>query len=365
MSRNRGMAGLLGVLSRRHFLQGTAAIGLTITAMPKLAFGAEEKKLNFYSWDTYIGETTLADFQKATGIEVKMDLFGDNDELFAKLRTGNPGYDVIVPTNNWVARMIKAGMLEPLNHALIPNIKNIAPRFLGEEVSFDPGRKYSLPYMWGTIGIGYRKSKFKEPPATWKHLYDSSEFSGRIALMSECDVLLGMALKYLGHSLNATDPKQIAEAEALVIKQKPHIKAFAEDNGQDLLASGEVDLVMEWNGDIAQLMAEDDDIGYVVPVEGGQLWEDTLAIPKGAPHPENAHAFINFIQDPGVNMAIATTVQYATPNQAAIALMDRAYTENPAIFPPESALTKSENADYLGEEIVTKRQEACTRIFAA
>lgn len=364
MARNRGVSGLLGALSRRQFVQGAAATGLSIAAMPKFASAAGEKLLNFYTWDTYIGETTLADFTAATGIEVKMDLFADNDELFAKLRGGNPGYDVIVPSGNWVTRMSLGEMLEPLNHALIPNIKHINPRFLGD-VSFDPGRKYSLPYMWGTIGIGYRKSKFKEPPASWKYLYDSSEFSGRMALMSECDVLLGMALKYLGYSLNSTDMKQIAEAEALVIKQKPHIKAFAEDNGQDLLASGDIDIVMEWNGDISQLMAEDDDIGYVVPVEGSQLWEDTLAIAKGAPHLENAHAFINFIHDPKVNMAIANTVQYATPNQAAIALMDAAYTGNPAIFPPEESLVKCESQNYLGEEIVTKRQEACTRIFAA
>ncbi len=363
MRRNRGISGLLGTLSRRQFMQGAAAVGIGITAMPRFAH-AGEKQLNFYTWDTYIGETTLADFTKATGIEVKMDLFADNDELFAKLRSGNPGYDVIVPSSNWVARMSQAGMLEPLDHSLIPNIRHLVPRFMGN-VGFDPGRKYSLPYMWGTIGIGYRKSKFSEPPASWKWLYDSDKYSGRLALMSESDVLLGMALKYLGYSLNTTDIRQLAKAEALIIKQKPHIKAFAEDNGQDLLASGEVDLVMEWNGDIAQLMAEDNDIGYVVPEEGGLLWEDTLAIPKGAPHLKNAHAFINFIHDPEVNVGIAKTVQFATPNQAALAMMDKAYLENPAIFAPESVLGKSESLNYLGEDAITKREEACTRIFAA
>lgn len=364
MRQNRGISGLLRGLSRRQFLHGSMAAGISVTGFPRFAAAAEARQLNFYNWDTYIGETTLADFKAATGISVKMDLFADNDELFAKLRAGNPGYDVIVPSNNWVARMALAGMLEPLNHSLIPNIKNLAPRFLNN-VSFDPGRKFSLPYMWGTVGIGYRKSKFSSPPNSLKWLYDSNTYSGRIALMSECDFLLGMALKYLGYSINSTDAVQIAQAEALVIKQKPHIKSFAEDNGQDLLASGDVDLVMEWNGDIAQLMAEDDDIGYVLPNEGGVLWEDTLAIPRGAPHPENAHAFINFIHDPMVNMAIANTVQYATPNQAAIAMMDKAYTQNPAIFPPEAALIKSETITYLGEEAVSMRQDSCTRIFAA
>jgi spermidine/putrescine transport system substrate-binding protein len=364
MGRNKGLSGLLGALSRRRFMQGAAAMGLSITAMPKFAAAADEKLVNFYNWDTYIGETTLADFTKATGIEVKLDLFADNDELFAKLRGGNPGYDVIVPSGNWVARMSQADMLAPLDHNLIPNIRHITPRFINSS-SFDPGRKFSLPYMWGTIGIGYRKSKFTEPPASWKWLYDSDKYAGRMALMTESDVLLGMALKYLGYSLNTTDDAQLAQAEALIIRQKPHIKAFAEDNGQDLLASGEVDLVMEWNGDIAQLMAEDPDIGYVVPAEGGVLWEDTLAIPKGAPHLQNAHAFINFLHEPEVNAGIATTVQYATPNQSALALMDASYTGNPVIFAPQSVIEKSETLNYLGEAVITKRQEACTRIFAA
>lgn len=364
MKRNRGISGSRGVLSRRQFLTGTAAAGIGLCALPQFSRAAEARQLNFYTWDTYIGETTLADFTRATGIAVKMDLFADNDELFAKLRSGNPGYDVIVPSNNWVARMALAGMLAPLNHRLIPNIQHIGARFMAD-ASFDPGRKYSLPYMWGSIGMGYRKSKFTEPPASLKFLYDSDQYSGRIALMSECDFLLGMALKYLGYSINATDAAQIAQAEALVIKQKPHIKSFAEDNGQDLLASGEVDLVMEWNGDIAQLMAEDDDIGYALPGEGAVIWEDTLAIPAGAPHPENAHAFINFIHDPKINAAITKTVQYATPNQAALALMDDAYLKNPAIFPPEALIAKSEIITYRGEAVLTRRQEACTRIFAA
>jgi spermidine/putrescine transport system substrate-binding protein len=364
MKRNRGIFGPHGVLSRRQFLTGTAAAGIGLSALPQFSRAAEAGQLNFYTWDTYIGETTLADFTRATGIAVKMDLFADNDELFAKLRSGNPGYDVIVPSNNWVARMALAGMLAPLNHRLIPNIQHIGARFMAD-ASFDPGRKYSLPYMWGSIGMGYRKSKFTEPPDSLKFLYDSDQYSGRIALMSECDFLLGMALKYLGYSINATDAAQIVQAEALVIKQKPHIKSFAEDNGQDLLASGEVDLVMEWNGDIAQLMAEDDDIGYALPAEGAVLWEDTLAIPTGAPHPENAHAFINFIHDPKVNAAITKTVQYATPNQAALALMDDAYRRNPAIFPPEALIAKSEIITYRGEAVLTRRQEACTRIFAA
>jgi len=364
MKRNRGMAGLLQALSRRQFVQGTAAVGFTVASLPTLA-SAEEQKLNFYNWDTYIGETTLDDFKAATGIEVTMDLFADNDELFAKLREGNPGYDVIVPSNDYVARMAAAGMLEPLDHSKIPNISHLYPRFLSDDVAFDPGRKYSLPYMWGTIGMGYRKSAVESVPDSWAVLYDSDQYAGKIALMSDCGTLLQMGLRYLGYSINSQDDAELAEVEALITKQKGNIKSFHEDNGQDLLASGEVDIVMEWNGDIAQLMSEDDDIGYVIPKEGGLVWEDALCIPTGAPHPENAHAFINYIYQPEVNALVAEFIEYATPNQTAAQSMDEAYRNNPAIFPPEDVLAKSESSLYLGEDHIRKIDEICTRIFAA
>lgn len=365
--RNRGMSGLLKAISRRQFVAGAgaAAVGISITSMPKFAAAAEEKKLNFYNWDTYIGETTLDDFKAATGIEVSMDLFADNTELFAKLREGNPGYDVIVPSNDYVARMSEAGMLEEIDHSKIPNIEHLYPRFLGEDVAFDPGRKYSLPYMWGTIGIGYRKSRVDEVPDSWKWLMDSDKYSGKISLMAECGTLMQMAMQYLGHDINTTDPAHFKAAEELLIKQKPHVKSFAEDNGQDLLASGECDVVMEWNGDISQVMAEDDDIGYVLPTEGGLQWEDALSIPKDAPHPENAHAFINYIYEPEVNAQIADFIQYASPNKTAVESMDPAYKDNPAIFPPEEALAKTQTAKYLGEDVIGQLEEACTRIFAA
>ena len=348
---------------RRSFLAGTGAALAGISLGPRLSWGAEEKKLNFYNWDTYIGETTLDDFSDASGIDVKMDLFADNDELFAKLKEGNPGYDVIVPTNDYVERMIAAEMLVPLDHSKIPNISNVGSAF--QDAAFDPGRKFSMPYMWGTIGIGYRKSAVDGVPDSWSHLLDSDKYSGRIALLGSAGTVIGHALKYLGYSYNERRPEKIKEAEALLIKQKPHIKTFAEDNGQDLLASGEVDVTMEWNGDILQVMAEDDDISFVVPKEGGEIWQDTLCIPKGAPHPENAHSFINFILDAEVGAAIADFIQYATPNKAARALMSDEYNMNPAIFPSDEVISVCEPALYQGEEVQQLMDESYTRILAA
>ncbi|MDD9800751.1 MAG: spermidine/putrescine ABC transporter substrate-binding protein [Gammaproteobacteria bacterium] len=352
---NRGRRAFLAALSGA----GVAAAGLRFS--PALA--AEEKKLNFYNWDTYIGETTLDDFKAASGIEVKMDLFADNDELFAKLREGNPGYDLIVPTNDYVERMIKTGMLQPLDHALIPNRRNLDPNF--RDAQFDPGRKYSMPYMWGTIGIGYRKSKVRGTPDSWKWLYDSDRYAGRIALLGDSSTIFQMAFKYLGHSLNTANPAHFAEAERMVIKQKPHIKAFADDNGQDLLAAGDVDLTMEWNGDILQVMEEDDDIAYTVPREGGLLWQDCLCIPTGAPRPLNAHRFIDYILDAEAGKLIAEFIYYATPNKAARDLASAEYSRNSNIFPPDSVVANSETALYLGEDVQRMYDEGWTRINAA
>jgi spermidine/putrescine transport system substrate-binding protein len=348
--------------TRRQMLKG-AGMFAALSILPRHALSEEEKKLNFYNWDTYTGETTLADFNAATGIEVKMDLFADNAELFAKLKAGNPGYDLIVPTNNWAQRMIKANMLVPLDHSKIPNFANYDKRF--QDAEFDPGRKYTMAYMWGTVGVGYRKSKVDPAPDSWKLLIDDDTYAGRISLLSSAEQVLGAGLKYLGYSYNSTNMEELNKVKDLIIAHKKNIKQFGADNGQDLLASGEVDLCLEYNGDIAQVMGDDDDIAYIVPKEGSNIWQDALAIPVGAPHPENAHAFINFMLDAENGKKIADTIQYATPNAAARELMDAAYKENTAIFPPDDVIAKCEPGLYLGEDAERVREEIFTAIKAA
>ncbi len=350
-------------VSRRKFLQttlagfGAAAAGIRLNSP---AMAAEDPKLNFYNWDTYIGETTLDDFEDETGIRVNLSLFSDNDELFAKLKAGNPGFDVIVPSGDFTNRMIQTGIVQAIDHSKIPNIKNIDPLFM--DAPFDRGRKYSLCYMWGTTGIGYRKSRVDGVP-TWTDIFDSDKYSGRIALF-DATVTLHMVSKYLGNGMNPSDPKLIEEAVQLMIKQKPHVKVYHDDNGQDLLASGEVDLVHEYNGDIAQLQLEDDDIAYVIPEIGGEIWQDNLAIPTGAPHPENAHAFINYILDAEVGATIADYIQYATPNIAARALMDDSYKNNPIIFPEERLIVASEMNAYHNETVERYLSDGWTRVRA-
>ncbi|GBD44418.1 Spermidine-binding periplasmic protein SpuE [bacterium HR40] len=349
------------VTSRRRFLGGVA-VAVAIGSSSRLSVAAEEeKKVNVYNWDTYIGETTIEDFTAATGIEVRYDLFASNEELFAKLREGNPGYDVIFPSNNYVERMIAADMLVALDHERIPNLAHIDPLFADPQ--FDRGRRYSVPYMWGTMGIGYRRSKVE--PKSWKVVFEPEEsLRGRIAYLNDVTVIQ-MALKYLGYSLNSRNPAEIDKAAELIIRAKPYVKAFAPDTGQDLLLSGEVDLVTEWNGDILQVMLEDEDLGYVVPEEGSILWEDTMCIPKGAPHPQNAHTFINYILTPEVHASIAEFIKYACPNRTALQYLPVEDRENPAIYPPREVLEKCEVTVYKGEEVESLYDRALTRVLAA
>ena len=359
-----------GRFGRRSLLKalGAAAVGISLGGLdgcgPKTTAGkGEEPKLNFYNWDTYIGKTTLKDFKAATGVDVNMSLFATNDELFAKLRAGNPGFDVIVPSDEFVARMVESQMLEPLDHARIPNFKNVAPEF--QDADFDPGRKYSMPYTWLVAGIGYRKSRVDGVPDSWKWLFDSDRYKGRIALVSEAADVIRIGAKYLGHPLGGVTPELTQRVEAMLIRQKPFIKAFHDDNGQDLLLQKEVDLVMEYNGDIAQVMREDPDLAFVIPKEGSMLNSDCLAIPKGAPRPHNAHAFINYLLDAKAGAEISDTILYPTPNAAARALMPASYKDNPVIFPSQAALAKCEYGHYEGAQKQQMFEEAMTRIRAA
>jgi spermidine/putrescine transport system substrate-binding protein len=351
--------------SRRNFLAGAgvAAVGVSLGTFAKKGWAEEAKKLNVYNWDTYIGQTTLQSFTDKTGIAVQYDLYANNEELFAKLKAGNPGYDVIFPSDYMVQTMIKLNMLMPVDHSKVPNLANVNPAKQFSDPGFNPGLKYGVPYMWGTIGIGYRKSKV-ETPKSWKVLFEDSSHAGKIALLADERDVLGLALKYLGYSVNSKSEAEVQKAKELLIKQKPNIKAFAPDSGQDMLLSGECDIVMEWNGDIISVMAEDGDLAYAVPDEGTIVWTDNVCIPTGAPHPENAHAFLNHILDAKVNAEIANTIKYATANKAAQAYIAKEDLENSAIYPPEEVVAKSEPLVDAGE-FTPVYDKAWTEIQAA
>lgn len=343
----------------RRALLGTALAAASAAALPRRA-RAEEQVLNVYNWDTYIGSETISQFTEATGIKVRYDLFASNDEMFAKLREGNPGYDVVFATNNWVEKMIVAGMLDEMDHSQLPNFKNLDAKFA--DPAFDPKCAHSIPYFWGTIGIGYRKGD--SDPTKWADLFSEKHLDEKMAVLND-SYTLRCAMKYLGYSVNSKDEKEIDAAAQVLIQAKPWIKAFTPDTGQDLLISGEVDMCLEWSGDILQVMAEDEELNYVLPEEGSVLWTDSMLIPKGAPNPGNALKFINFILDAKVGAEIASEVKYASPNAAAKELLPAEDRDNAAIYPSPEALAKCETIVYQGESVETLYETAMTRVLAA
>jgi spermidine/putrescine transport system substrate-binding protein len=344
--------------TRRSFIKGAAAASLA-AGLPRITIAAAG--LNVYNWDTYIGETTLATFTEATGVEVQYDLYANLEEMYAKFQEGNPGYDVIFPSDYMLETMRVAGMLMELDHARIPNLSHVDPNFMNP--SFDPGCKHNAPYFWGSVGIGYRTSKV-ERPTSWKVLFDDERYSGRIALLADSRFVLALALMYLGFSANSTSADEIGKARDLLIKQKKHLKGFVPDSGQDMLISGDIDLVMEWNGDVLKVMAEDSDLSYTVPDEGSILWIDGMCIPKGAPNVDNAYAFLNHVHDPKVNGEIANTIHYATTNKAAREFVNKADLENPAVYLPDEIVGKCQSLIDVGEAL-RLYDEAWTAIQAA
>ena len=318
--------------SRRNFLAGTgaAAVALKFGSGPASAAG----QLNVYNWDTYIGETTLQTFTDSTGVEVQYDLYANLEEMFAKFQAGNPGYDVIFPSDYMMETMIAAGMLEELDRSRLPNFANVDENFL--DPAFDPGCKHNIPYFWGSCGIGYRKSKVGEVDS-WKVLLESDEFSGRMALLADSRFVMGVALLYLGYSANTTNPDEINAARDLLIAAKKNLKGFVPDSGQDMLISGDIDVVMEWNGDVLKVMEEDDDLTYVIP--------------KGGPNIDNAYLFLNHVHDPQVNAEVANTIHYATSNKAAREFVSEADLNNPAIYAPDEVVARSQALADVGEAL--------------
>ena len=270
------------------------------------------------------------------------------EEMYAKFQVGNPGYDVIFPSDYMIETMIAADMLVELDRSRIPNFANVDESFLNP--SFDPGCKYNAPYFWGSVGIGYRKSVVGEVDS-WGALFDNDKLSGRMAMLADQRFVMGVALLYLGYSPNTIVQAEIDAARDLLIKTKKNLKGFVPDSGQDMLIAGDIDLVMEWNGDILKVMEEDDDLTYVIPKEGTVIWIDGLSIPKGAPNVDLAYEFINHVLDAKVKAEIANTIHYATTNKAAKEFISKADLANPAIYASDEVVAKSHALSDVGDAL--------------
>ena len=308
--------------------------------------------VSFYNWGDYIDPVVLDTFQEECGVEVVYDTFSSNEDLLAKLQAGAGGYDLIVPSDYMVTIMIQLGLLKELDHNNIPNLAHLYPRF--REAAFDPGNQYSVPYQWGTAGIGYDADVVTEAPTSLAALFDpaqAEQYAGKFSLLNDSREVLGAALKYLGYSMNSTDPAQLEEAKQVVLAIKPFVLTFDSDTYSDLVVSGDTALGHGWNGGFYGAIFENEDrnIAFVVPEEGLTIFTDNLAIPASAPNPYTAEVLINFLNDPEIAAMITNATYYASPNEAALEFIADEIKNDPGIYPPEEVVEKMEFLVDVGE----------------
>ena len=338
--------------SRRSWL-GLVVLGTAFCAAIALSSCRPEtddasKRLYYFTWSDYVGPELLESFERQTGVKVVVDTFSSNEELLAKLQSGASGYDVTVPSDFMVSVMMKQGLLAELDPARIPNARKLVAALDGMPV--DPGHRFSVPYLWGTVGIGYDSSVIRTPPDSWAALWDD-RYKGKISMLNDQREVFGAVLRLMGQSMNTRDPSVIERAKARLLEQKPLVKTYTSDHFDHLLASGEVVLAHGWGGQVARAMALKPSIRYVVPKEGATIWADCLVIPKTSRNKELAMQFINYLLDREVAARTSERLLFASANREARALVKAGVRNNPAVYPDETALGHLEWMADVGDRL--------------
>jgi spermidine/putrescine transport system substrate-binding protein len=327
-------------ITRRSFLNIALSTGaLSFLGLQGVSCSRKQKELFVYNWPYYVSDNTIPNFEKEFKTKVTYDNYSSNEEMQAKIQAGAVGYDLIFPSDYMVGIMRGQNLLEELDMKNIPNFKYIEERF--KNLEFDPGNKYSIPYFWGTTGIGYNSDKVKDKVDSWSILWDE-KYKGRISMLDDIHGLLDPALKLINCSINTTEPTKIEEAKQMLIKQKPLVKAYTSDTYVDFLKSGDIWLAQGYSGDVFQALKVNKTIKFIIPKEGTEIWIDNMCIPKGAKNKEMAEKFINYILRPEVIADISNFTWYANAVIASLAIMKPEIRDNPAIYPPKEVLDRCE-----------------------
>lgn len=311
---------------------------------------ASKDSITVYNWGEYIDPDLLKQFEKETGIKVTYETFDSNEGMMGKIEQGGTSYDITMPSEYMIEMMKEKDLLLPLDYSKIPNIKNIDSYFL--DLPFDPDNKYSLPYFWGTVGIAYNSSLLEgQTFEEWDDLWNPT-LTQQVILVDSARETIGMGLNSLGYSLNSTDMDELREATDKLKTLSPNIKAVIGDEVTQLMINGEAAISLTWSGQAADMMYENEDIDYIVPEEGSNLWFDNMVIPRTSRNIDGAHAFINFMLDAEVAAQNADYVGYSTPNLAALDLMDAEVTEDERFYPDEETRDHLEVYRNLGLEML-------------
>jgi putrescine transport system substrate-binding protein len=336
---------------------GKTLLALSLMGVVAAAAQADDKVLHIYNWSDYIAPDTIANFEKESGIKVVYDVFDSNETLEAKLLAGKSGYDIVVPSNNFLAKQIKAGVYQELDKSKLPNWKNLNPALLKTVgAASDPDNKHAFPYMWGSIGIGYNAEKVKAalgadaPLNSWDLVFkpeNAAKLKGcGISFLDSPNEMIPVALHYLGYPTDTADKKQIAEAQALFMKVRPSIAYFHSSKYISDLANGNICVAVGYSGDVYQAKARAAEAGdkvkvsYSIPKEGAGSFYDMVAIPKDAENVEGAYKFMNYIMKPEVMAAITNSVHFPNGNAAATPLVDEDIRTDPGVYPSDEIQAK-------------------------
>ncbi|MBC1459282.1 ABC transporter substrate-binding protein [Listeria newyorkensis] len=311
--------------------------------------------LTIYNWGDYVDPDLLKKFEKESGIKVIYQTFDSNEAMMTKIEQGGTTFDIAVPSDYAISKMREENLLIPLDKAKLPNMKYLNPRFM--DLSFDPENKYSMPYFWGTLGIIYNKKMIQDIPFTsWNDLW-RPELKNQILLIDGAREVMGLGLNSLGFSLNSTDEAQLQEALMKLKEMTPNVKAIVGDEIKILMAGNEAGVAVTFSGEAAEMLDQNEDLEYVIPKEGSNLWFDNMVIPKTAKNVDGAHKFINFMLKPENAAQNAEYVGYATPNEAAVKLLPKEISGDERFYPDLDQLKNLEVYDNLGKKMLAHYNE--------
>jgi len=311
--------------------------------------------LTIYNWGDYIDPELIAEFEAETGLKIIYQTFDSNEAMMTKISQGGTTFDISIPSEYAISKMKEEGLLLPIDHAKIPNLTNIDPRFM--DLSFDPGNEYSIPYFWGTVGIIYNTELLEGRTfESWNDLW-SEDLRNQILLVDGAREVIGFGLNSLNYSLNDTNEEHLQEAKRKLGTLTPNIKAIVGDEIKMLLAGEEAAVGVVWSGDASEIMDQNENLDYVIPEEGSNLWFDNMVIPKSARNVEGAHKFINFMLDPEIAARNAEYVGYSTPNAGALELLPEEISQDERFYPDEELTSKLEVYENLGKRMLSHYNE--------
>ena len=338
------------------------AVAFSLSGCSKAAPEKKATQLNIFIWSEYLPKAVCDQFTARTGIKVNVDTYDSNEALEAKLQSGAADYDLVVPSDYMVRKLIAQKLLKPLDHAALTNMKNLDARFLNKK--FDPENKFTLPYFWGTTGFGFNKEKVKGTVDSWAVFFDEGH-KGRILMLDDMRECFAVALKLMGKSLNEKDPAVLKQAADMLKKQKALVKVYDSADFSNKLGAGDVDLAHGYNGQIAKVVQEHaDKLAYIVPKEGGTFWMDNICIPSSSRNSDAAVQFLNYILEPEVGAAIVNEMSYASANKAAQAKIKPEILKDSAIYPSDDVIARCEFIEDVGPETTELIDRLWTEIKA-